>query len=318
MEIPPLPGRLTWISERTGAPRAVRAAADGADPVDAVGLDGAVFPGEPDPRGDLALFVRSVEDPHLETLWVAPVGGGEPRRVGPEAPQVRNPSWAPDGSFLVVESSHESFRDLYRVERTGETGRLTDAPHGSFEPAVGPNGRVAFVSSRDGDAEIYVMGPRGSSPTRLTSVPGDDMQPAWSPDGATITWLARRDLTVQTWRMDPDGQNARPFRAEPVAQQIALAQAWSPDGTRLAVTVQFGPTDVAIDLLDAQGRVVARIDGPGSDEHPTWSPDSQWLAFTGTHDGQAQPDLYRVDRDGKGLTRITTDPAADWLPRWSR
>ncbi|MEZ4319890.1 MAG: hypothetical protein R3F61_20435 [Myxococcota bacterium] len=280
-------------------------------------LEGATFPAAADPLGTHALIVRSVEDPHAETLWLVPLDGGEPLQLGDPAQAVRNPAWAPDGSFIVYESNHESFRDLYRVGRNGEgPARLTDAPHGSFEPAVGPDGRIAFVSSRDGDAELYVMGPKGSGQTRLTSIPGDDMKPAWTPDGTGLTWLARRGALVETWRMDADGANARRFREKPVDQQLALAQAWSPDGQRLAVTVQFGPTDIALDVLDARGAVLARVDGPGPDEHPSWSPDSQWLLFTGRAPDAGEPDLFRVDRDGGHRSRVTTDPAADWLGRW--
>ena len=60
------------------------------------------------------------------------------------------------------------------------------------------NGKIAFASSRDGNFEIYVMNDNGSGQTRLTNNAGEDLNPAWSPDGtpdrlprATATATAR-------------------------------------------------------------------------------------------------------------------------------
>ena len=111
--------------------------------------------------------------------------------AGP-AGRIRNPAWAPDGSWLVVESDAASYRDLFRVERAGgEARRLTDAPYGSFEPSVSPDGaRIAFGTSRDGNAEIWAMRADGSGARRLTTIPG--------------TMCARAGLLVATpWRGSP-------------------------------------------------------------------------------------------------------------------
>ncbi|NIM51841.1 MAG: hypothetical protein GTO22_21785, partial [Gemmatimonadales bacterium] len=45
---------------------------------------------------------------------------------------------------------------------------------------------IAFMSDRDGNWEIYVMGADGSNPVRLTDNPASDYDPAWSPDGTRI------------------------------------------------------------------------------------------------------------------------------------
>ena len=60
-------------------------------------------------------------------------------------------------------------------------GRLTDNPADDFQPAWSPDSlRMAFVSDRDGDFEIYVMSADGSAETRLTNNAADDIEPAWS------------------------------------------------------------------------------------------------------------------------------------------
>ncbi len=48
---------------------------------------------------------------------------------------------------------------------------------------------------------------------------------------------------------------------------------------------------------------------------PSWSPDATRLVFNREVDDNA--DIYLVGADGRGLTRLTSDPARDWLPSWS-
>ncbi len=60
--------------------------------------------------------------------------------------------------------------------------RLTRAPRGDFVPAWSPDGlKIAFVSKRDGNSEIYVMNTDGSGQRNLTRSPTDDGLVAWSP-----------------------------------------------------------------------------------------------------------------------------------------
>ena len=67
-------------------------------------------------------------------------------------------------------------------------GRLTDNQADDFQPAWSPDGsRMAFVSDRDGNFEVYVMSADGSGQARLTNNPADDIEPAWCPDGGDST-----------------------------------------------------------------------------------------------------------------------------------
>ena len=60
--------------------------------------------------------------------------------------------------------------------------RLTDNHGRDHEPSWSPDGRhIAFISTRDGNWEIYVMKADGSNQTRLTDNPARDSTPAWRP-----------------------------------------------------------------------------------------------------------------------------------------
>ena len=58
--------------------------------------------------------------------------------------------------------------------------RLTDNPAFDRSPVWSPDGkRIAFVSDRDMNMEIYVMNADGSGQANLTNDPAHDTSPAW-------------------------------------------------------------------------------------------------------------------------------------------
>lgn len=304
-------GTLLWVAERGGHAEVWASDADGGDPHRLADLPGAGFPAAPDPLGRLALVVTSEDDGrgHREGLWLVPLDGGPPMPLGPRTARVRNPVWTPDGASVLFESDAGSFRDLYAVSREGgPVRRITTTEQGTFEPTVA-GGRLAFGTSRDGNAEIYASDLDGGQPVRLTSDPADDTHPAFSPDGTRIAWISDRGGAARVWTMAADGTGARPLR-EAAGKALDLDFAWSPDGSRLAVVVQSGPRDVDVELWTPDGAPLGRIGGPAVDENPAWSPDGRWLVYT------SGGDLVRVDRDGGGARTLTGDPAPDWLPRW--
>ena len=61
------------------------------------------------------------------------------------------------------------------------------------------------MSNRDGNYEIYVMNPDGSTPTRLTNISADDINPAWSPDSSEIAFQSDRDGNYEIYVMNADG-----------------------------------------------------------------------------------------------------------------
>lgn len=248
-----------------------------------------------------------------------------PRAIGPQA-QLRSPSFAPDGRWLVFESDAESFRDLYRLELGAAGGallRLTHDPQGNFEPDVSPAGdAIVFVSSRDANAEIYVMSSDGGGPRRLTTSPGDDAAPKWSPDGQLIAFTSGRDRArgIDVFVMDGEGGGQRALVDDPQRSGAVIVRdlAWSPDGQHLAFTqlVPQGKGGGVVIVSRETGRVVARSNpGEGQiDEQPAWSPDAVYLAFA--RSSGEQSDIVRMRADGSETQVLTDGQGVYWLPRW--
>jgi LysM repeat protein len=81
--------------------------------------------------------------------------------------------------------------------------------HDSDTAPAGSGTRVAFMSSRDGNWEVYATDLSGGNPRRLTQDPAHDGLPTWSPDGKSIAFVSNRGGPWAIWAMNADGSNQR-------------------------------------------------------------------------------------------------------------
>ena len=87
------------------------------------------------------------------------------------------------------------------------TKRITDRGEDTA-PDVHGN-RVAFMSNREGNWEIYVVNTDGSGLRRLTNNAANDGLPAWAPDGRAIAFVSDQEGGWAVWAMNPDGSGRR-------------------------------------------------------------------------------------------------------------
>ena len=314
-----LAGRIVFVSERDGNREVYWMRPNGAS-VQRVTTDGADdYPAPQPPYAKQLLLLRASgehQHDHAEQLFVAPWQGGDAAPLGRVGSRIRNPSWFPDGKRVVVEAAIDGFRDLYIVSLNGKVTRLTHDPKGSFEPSVSPNGAaIAFVSSRENDAEIYLLTMPSKQLSRLTWSRGDDSFPTFSPDGKTIAFVSMRAHTPRLHVMNVDGSKPRLLGGEVTAEHIEDRDlAFSPDGALIAMTRRRkGHAEVVVVRLK-DGVIVATSGAHDIDEMPTWSPDGKYLAFSSDRSGDTE--LWIMRRDGSGAMAITHSPKPDWLPRW--
>ena len=75
-----------------------------------------------------------------------------------------------------------------------------------FEPEIDhPNGKIAYISDRDGNHEIYIMNIDGSDQINLTKNEEEDNHPNFSPDGSKIAFYSRRTGNGEIYTMNIDG-----------------------------------------------------------------------------------------------------------------
>jgi Tol biopolymer transport system component len=207
----------------------------------------------------------------------------------------------------------------------------------AVEPAEaafpGTNGKIASVSTRDGDEEIYVVDADGTNETRLTTDPGRDIHPRLSPDGKRVTFTRRPligGVSEETiYVMDPedvapaDGSGDNLVKLTP-APSPNFQSAYSPDGTQLVFVRQEPPgSDNEIWVMNADGtKPVQLTHNDALDSRPVFSPDGTKIAYQRLDPGsddrsRRQLDVYIMNADGTQQTRLTTTPQVDSNPSFS-
>ena len=172
------------------------------------------------------------------------------------------------------------------------------------------SGRIAFVSARDGDADIYVMNADGSGVVRLTDNDSSDLDPAWSPDGGRIVFVSDRDNDVEKY--DIYVMNADGSGVEQLTDGCGNnAPAWSPDGDRIGFTSRGD-----IYVMNADGSGVVQLTGAPRD--------SCSQLFVSVRDGEPAWYLRKADgsvelfTDYDSMNWNSVDSGPEWSPDGSR
>jgi Tol biopolymer transport system component len=189
-----------------------------------------------------------------------------------------------------------------------EMSRITAATSASLSQI----GRIAFVSHRAGNDEIYVMNTDGTGTVRLTNNPATDGEPTWSPNGAKIAFVSHRSGNDEIYVMNANGSGV-PIRLtnNPAADG---GPAWSPDGTRIAFVSHRDGND-EIYTMHPDGSSVRRLTNNAAvDRAPAWSIDGTKIAFVSHRPGNDE--IYLMNPDGSGVKRLTNNSAVDGQPVW--
>jgi dipeptidyl aminopeptidase/acylaminoacyl peptidase len=233
------------------------------------------------------------------------------------------PSLSPNGERIAFLSERSRLSiELYVADtKTGEhVRRLTSTavdPHfeslqflGSSGTWAPDNRRLAVASVQRGRGAIAIFDAddgRLLENIRLESR-GEIFQPAWSPDGQSIAFVAQVGGFTDLYIYDLGTRQTRRLTNDPFAD---LQPAWSPDGRHLLFvtdrhsssldTLAFGSVGLATIEVDGGRITPVRTGLQGQASSPQWTPDGLAIEFVSDHSGR--PDVYRV-----GLTSGQASP----------
>ena len=242
-----------------------------------------------------------------------------------------NPSWSPDGAYLAFTTDAVELypqntlarSELWTVAvNTGETRRLSegDAVLASWSPH---NLRIAYTGrlGHPVQGDVWTIPVAGGTPTRVTSDPARDWNPAWSPDGKYLYFASDRSGSMNLWRVRINEASGKTLgEPEPITTPAPYFAhgSLSADGKRIVYTSALITANIQQLTLDASGATKEETawvtTGSRRWSSPDPSPDGEWVAFYSLT--QPEGHLYVQHPDGTGLRQIT-EGAIDRVPRWS-
>ena len=288
----------------------------------------------PDGR-TFAFDVPASDTESQRDIFVMPIDGSDriPAVVGPANDVLMG--WSPDGNYLLFASNRSGTTDLWAapLSNRGAPGipeRLKAGIGNVRSVGMTNAGSLYFrTPANEVDVELASIdlssGRRVGAPARPPqSVPGTNLEPAWSPDGKQLAYVSKRagdDLagTIAIYTV-----TMRELR-ELAPLRLAWAQglSWAPDGRSLALT--------AVDLKGRCG--LFRVDVNTGDvspiaypipltyQGPHWSPDGKRLYFQpinneAIYEWDTTTGRQRTIRSAKGP--ISVSPDGRWIASYER
>jgi Tol biopolymer transport system component len=178
---------------------------------------------------------------HWQLFTIDPDGSGQ-RQITALPGDAVAPEWSPDGKRIVFEHDLPGEAGCVVMLVDADGGNPIDIPGSrgcDNNPSFTPDGRrVVFVRyDQKRDRESIVSTDLAGADPRVITGTNNDTDPNVSPDGKTLTFLRiKEDDKLQAlFAADIDGQHLR--RLTPYTDNVARKHAWSPDGTRILITV---------------------------------------------------------------------------------
>jgi len=260
------------------------------------------------PGGNGKIAFMSKRDGFNQIYTMNPDGTSQ-TRISTNIAADSMPSWSPDKTKIAFASYVGGSWEIYTMnaDGTGRT-RLTNNGAADFEPSWSPDKtKIAFTSNRDGTWKIYTMNADGTGQTILTNNGG--LEPTWSPDGSKIAFSRSGDIYV----INIDGSGSTNLTNFVGLDRFS---SWSPDGTKIAFeTTRDGNSEIY--TMNADGTNPTNLSNhPGYDSDPSFSPDGTKIAFISDRSDPFDGDIFTMNSNGSGQTRLTFTGEIDIYPDW--
>ena len=194
--------------------------------------------------------------------------------------------------------------------------RFENVSDNAESASLSPTGKRAIMAAR---GEVFTVPLENGDTRNITQSSGAaDRAPIWSPLGDKIAWFS--DNNGEFYRLMVASQDGR-SELESISigeSKMAWEPTWSPDGQLIA----FVDDDVRIRVLDLDSNEIMTVDVGGTNIERgfnglTWSPDSNWLAYSKTASNEFRQ-IVVWSRENNEVSSLTNAFADSFSPSWDR
>jgi len=243
---------------------------------------------------------------------------GDPVLVADDVPAGTVLSASPSGTIVYRAPAAETGqRQFVWVDRTGvETERVMYRDASALGPALSPDGRRVAVFRRQGEnMDIWTYDRVRRIWERVTTHPGDDIYPLWSPDGSRIIFGSRRGgMDLYSKLLDAPVERGEDLLLN--TPEVKFPTDWSRDGQFVLYNSIGAGTGVDIWVLPLEGnrrpREIVRTEF--NEQHPQFSPDGRWIAYQSDKTGRFEIYLRAFNAEA-GDTPVSVEGGSQ--ARWS-
>lgn len=173
--------------------------------------------------------------------------------------------------------------------------------------------KLAFMSNRTGNFDIFSVDIDGKNLKNLTDSPENNYMPAWSPDNEFLAYTSRENAMESIFVVKSDGTGKLKITSGKSWKDTSPL--WARDGTKIAfLSNRTGLNEIY--RVNPEGTELFNLTDNKIDEKDfSWSPDGTKIVFTGRY--EEQTDLYIMDSDGNNQRKLTNDKGIEYDFSWS-
>jgi serine/threonine protein kinase len=179
-------------------------------------------------------------------------------------------------------------------------------------------GQLIYASERENNYDLYTLNLETGAETRLTSSALNDLYPAVSPDGQSVTFISNIDGDYEIYLMTIDGNRQSRLTQNDVNDHYP---SWSPDGAWIVYSSDVrgdGNLDLYRVRADGSGEPEEVYSDGGRNSFPAWR--GETLVFTTGSNGDAATwEIARLNVNESGVASgeaelLTENDVKDWAP----
>jgi len=245
-------------------------------------------------------------------IWLADWDGHSEQQVTRLGAIVLSPHWHPSGRWIAFTSFHLGQPTLAATDLERNELRIVSNSRTPGAPAYAPDGKsIAYSSTDEGNAELYVARADGSRPRRITFDPEIDTEPSWSPSGRRLVFTSGRWGKPQLFAINADGSDLAQITFE---STWCGSPDWSPTSDRIVHVISIDGT-FELALIHVDGTGWQRLTVGGGCENPRWAPDGRHVIFARKE--STGRGLMVIDVETGAVRRLTALKGDTYNPAWS-